>query len=116
MNIIVSFSTILVLSTLIESLTRVIKGLLPEKLAAIIKPPLLAAGIGILLSTIFQIDLFILLGLQSPTPSIAHILTGLILSAGSSALHELLAKLRESRLDQYPEPQNGIYKEKIDED
>ena len=47
----------------------------------------------------FDIDFFALMGYSSQLPIIAKVITGLILSSGSTGVHELVAKLRESRVD-----------------
>lgn len=39
------------------------------------------------------------MGYSSQLPIIAKVITGLILSSGSTGVHELVAKLRESRVD-----------------
>jgi len=97
MEIGIALLTIIIFATLVQFLTDIVKGLLPEVVLRVLKPPLIAAVLGVSLAMIFQVDIFAALGFTTPYALAAWIFTGLILSAGSSAVHELIAKLRESR-------------------
>ena len=88
---------ILMMATLIQFLTDISKNLLPAMAVKFFNPPLIAAMYGIILAVIFKLDLFLILGFETPYAMASWVLTGLILSSGSSAVHELIAKLRDSR-------------------
>ena len=63
------------------------------------KPASHPLAFGALFALMFDIDFFALMGYSSQLPIIAKVITGLILSSGSTGVHELVAKLRESRVD-----------------
>jgi hypothetical protein len=58
--------------------------------------PLYALVIGIVVAFVARIDVLLSLGFET-VPVIGYIITGIVVSGGSSAVHELIAKLRESR-------------------
>lgn len=89
--------SILVLATMVQFITEIIKGWLPEKVLKYITPPIIAAVLGVLVALVFNIDAFAIAGYNAAVPFVGCILTGVILSAGSSAIHELIAKIRDSR-------------------
>ena len=70
-----------------------------DKVMNIVKAPVWAVAFGALFALMFDIDFFALMGYSSQLPIIAKVITGLILSSGSTGVHELVAKLRESRVD-----------------
>lgn len=88
---------ILVFAIVIQFLVDQIKMLLGQKIMQYIQPIFLAMILGVLFAFMFDIDFFRLLNLQSKIPVFNYLFTGFIISAGSPAIHELLAKLRESR-------------------
>ena len=103
MELTAALLAIIIMATLIQFLTDIVKGLIPEKGLAIIKPPLIAAVLGVVIAILFQVNLFEVLGFSTHYAMAAWVITGLMLSAGSSAVHELIAKLRDSRSDTYTE-------------
>lgn len=106
MEILSTIFTLVIFAVLTEFVVNVIKGWLPEVALKYIKPPLLAAIIGLVLAFAFQLDIFSMLGYETPWAYVAFAVTGIIVSAGSVPVHELIAKLRESRagLDDSNEP------------
>ncbi len=88
---------IVVFAILIQFLVDRVKNLVGEKVMNIVKAPVWAVTFGVLFALMFDIDFFALIGYSSQLPIVAKIITGLIISSGSSGVHELLAKLRESR-------------------
>lgn len=88
---------IVVFAILIQFLVDRVKNLVGEKVMNIVKAPVWAVIFGVLFALMFDIDFFALIGYSSQLPIVAKIITGLIISSGSSGVHELLAKLRESR-------------------
>ena len=81
---------IVVFAILIQFLVDRVKELVGDKVMNIVKAPVWAVAFG---------ALFALMGYSSQLPIIAKVITGLILSSGSTGVHELVAKLRESRVD-----------------
>ena len=81
---------IVVFAILIQFLVDRVKELVGDKVMNIVKVPVWAVAFG---------ALFALMGYSSQLPIIAKVITGLILSSGSTGVHELVAKLRESRVD-----------------
>ena len=90
---------IVVFAILIQFLVDRIKELVGSKVMNIVKAPVWAVAFGVLFALMFDIDFFALMGYSSQFPIVAKIITGLILSSGSTGVHELVAKLRETRVD-----------------
>ena len=89
--------SILVLATMVQFITEIVKGWLPAKVLKYIRPPIIAAVLGVLVALVFNIDAFSIAGYRAAVPYVGCILTGIILSAGSAAIHELIAKIRDTR-------------------
>lgn len=92
-------TVIVVFAILIQFLVDRVQEIFGDKVMNMVKAPVWAVIFGILFALMFDIDFFALIGYSSQQPIIAKIITGLVLSSGSSGVHELLAKLRESRVD-----------------
>jgi divalent metal cation (Fe/Co/Zn/Cd) transporter len=90
---------IVVFAILIQFLVDRVKELVGDKVMNIVKAPVWAVAFGALFALMFDIDFFAFMGYSSQLPIIAKVITGLILSSGSTGVHELVAKLRESRVD-----------------
>ena len=90
---------IVVFAILIQFLVDRIKELVGSKVMNIVKAPVWAVAFGVLFALMFDIDFFALMGYSSQFPIVAKIITGLILSSGSTGVHELVAKLTETRVD-----------------
>ena len=58
---------------------------------------ILSAFLGIMFAFMFQIDIFVIVGLCSTIPFVGIVVSGLIISAGAPAIHELIANIREQR-------------------
>ena len=97
MSVIESLIAIIMMAILVQFVVDVLKGILGEWVLQWLPVKLLAAIVGITIALMFQLDIFAMLGFVTPYVIIAYIITGLIISAGSEAVHELIAKLRESR-------------------
>lgn len=82
---------------MVQFITEIVKGWLPAKVLKYIRPPIIAAVFGVLVALVFNIDAFSIAGYSSTVPYVGCILTGIILSAGSVAIHELIAKIRDTR-------------------
>lgn len=90
-------SLMIVFSILIQFLVDRIKEIFGEKIMQYIPSAMIAAGIGILFAFMFNVDVFSAFGLKSNIPIIDIIISGLVLSAGAPAIHELVEKMREQR-------------------
>lgn len=85
------------LAMIVEYLVKVLKPLIPETDYPI--PLLMALVIGIGLSLLTGADFFAAIGIEANHTIVAQLVTGVMIAGGSSALHELIAKLRSSRDD-----------------
>lgn len=90
-------SLMIVFSILIQFLVDRIKEILGEKIMQHIPTAMIAAGAGILFAFMFGIDVFEAFGLKSNIPIVDMVISGLILSAGAPAIHELIENIREQR-------------------
>lgn len=90
-------SLMIVFSILIQFLVDRIKEILGEKIMQHIPTAMIAAGAGILFAFMFGVDVFEAFGLKSNIPIVDMVISGLILSAGAPAIHELIEKIREQR-------------------
>ena len=88
---------IILLSVIVEYLVNVIKPLVPETDYPI--PLVISLVIGIALAVVVKADILTAVGFSPSYLIISYIVTGLIVSGGSTAVHELIAKLRASRED-----------------
>ena len=88
---------IILLSVIVEYLVNVIKPLVPESDYPI--PLVISLVIGIVLAVVVKADILTAVGFSPSYLIISYIVTGLIVSGGSTAVHELIAKLRASRED-----------------
>ena len=88
---------IIIFATLTQFCVDRTKEIAGEKVIKIIPAPIWAVAFGVLFALMFNIDFFALIGYETSLPIVSKVVTGLILSSGSTAIHELLAKLRESR-------------------
>ena len=55
---------------------------------------LLAMGVGILVSILANLDVFMLAGVNIGMPYVANVLTGIIISRGANYLFDLFSKLK----------------------
>lgn len=101
MEVLTSLFTLVVFAVIVEYAVNVLKGIVPAGALKYITPLIQAAVVGILLALAFGINIFTMLGYVSAVPMVGEVVTGLIISAGSVPVHELIAKLRASRDDIY---------------
>jgi hypothetical protein len=89
---------VFLLATLVQYIVDIFKKAIPvAAVGAVALAPIYSLIVGVTLAVIFQVDIMAALGFTTPYALAGWIITGLILSGGSSAVHELIAKLRESR-------------------
>lgn len=86
-----------IFAVLIQFLVQRLKAILGEKVMKYLPADVLAAFLGILFAFVFKIDIFVYFGLTCSIPAIGYVVSGLIVSAGAPAIHELLANIREQR-------------------
>lgn len=55
----------------------------------------LAAGIGIVVAIVYQIDLLEAAGLTTSVPIIGYVFSGLIISRGSNFVNDVISKIRQ---------------------
>lgn len=89
---------ILLFAMLIQFCVDVIKEIVGETVMHYIKPPIWSLVLGVVFAFMFKLDFFAMFGYISSIPLASMILTGLIMSAGAVPIHELLSKIRESRV------------------
>ena len=90
--------SLIILSAVVEFVTDVIKKIIPiENIGEVPVPPVISLVVGIAIAVLVQANMFIELGFTVSNNIMAFIITGVVLSAGSKAVHELVSKLRESR-------------------
>ena len=103
MSTVTAIISILIFAMLVQFITEVVKKWLPEKFRSGAAPLIIAAFFGIVIALLFKVDIFELLGYIAGYGSLgaiaAQTVTGLILSAGSQAIHELLNSLSNPKLE-----------------
>jgi len=89
---------LLVLSLVVQFLTDRIKAILPwEKIGTVKLIPIYSLIVAQVVAWVTQVDFFALF--QLPTQAtVGIIVTGLATSGGAAGIHELISKLRESRI------------------
>lgn len=88
---------IILLSVIVEYIVNVLKPLMPETSYPV--PLVLSMVIGICLGLLVKVDILSAVGFEPVNLTVSYVITGLITSGGSTAVHELVAKLRASRQD-----------------
>lgn len=89
---------VIMLAIVVQFLVDIIKRIFPVPAIGKVQiPPIYAAIIGIVLAIAFRVGIMAALGFETPYPAVDWIVTGLIVSGGSTGVHELISKLRESR-------------------
>lgn len=90
-------SLMIVFSILIQFLVNRLKAILSAKIMKYLPADVMAALLGIVFAIMFKVDVFTYLGLTSSLPYVGYVVSGLIISAGAPAVHELLLSVREQR-------------------
>lgn len=88
---------LLVFAVLIQFITNRLKAILGTQVMKYLPADVLAALLGILFAVMFDVDVFAYFGLDTKIPVVGCLISGLIISAGAPAIHELLANIREQR-------------------
>ncbi|MGI6579948.1 MAG: hypothetical protein ACOX3H_06895 [Saccharofermentanales bacterium] len=88
---------IILLSVIVEYIVNVLKPLMPETSYPV--PLVLSMVIGICLGLLVKVDILSAVGFEPVNLTVSYVITGLIASGGSTAVHELISKLRASRTD-----------------
>ena len=94
-----TLTVLLMFAVLIQFCVDRIKDIVGDTIMMFIKAPVWALGFGILFAFLFQLDVFSMLGLLPILPAVAKLVTGLIISAGSAPIHELVEKIRQARIN-----------------
>lgn len=93
----VGIGIVLGLAVVVEALIEIVKGLLPVRGDA--KAwlwPVLGAVFGVALCVLSAADVLALVGITMASPVVGYVVTGLLISCGSSFCHELWKMLRDS--------------------
>ena len=88
---------IILLSVIVEYIVNLLKPLMPESEYPV--PLILSLVIGVCLGLLVRVDILSAVGFEPVSLTVSYVITGLIASGGSTAVHELIAKLRASRED-----------------
>ena len=88
---------ILTFATLVQFVVDRIKELVGEKVMNYVRAPVWAGGVGVVFAFLFRLDIFAMFGYTAQLPEVAYVITGLILSAGASPIHELVEAVRSIR-------------------
>lgn len=88
---------IILLSVIVEYIVNLIKPLIPETNYPV--PLIISLIVGVGLGLLVRVDILTSIGFEPVNLTVSYILTGLIASGGSTAVHELISKLRSSRED-----------------
>lgn len=86
-----------IFAVLIQFLVNRLKVILGEKVMKYLPADVLSAILGLAFAVVFKIDVFIYFGLSCDIPIVGYFVSGLIISAGAPAIHELLSSIREQR-------------------
>jgi hypothetical protein len=91
------FIVIILLATLVQFIVDRLKALIPVAQIGTVKlAPIYALIIGITFAIMSHVNIITMAGFEMQ-PLIGEITTGIIISGGSAFVHEVIAKLRESR-------------------
>ena len=88
---------IILLAIIVEYIVNLIKPLMPESEYPV--PLILSLVIGVCLGLLVRVDILSAVGFEPVSLTVSYVITGLIASGGSTAVHELISKLRASRQD-----------------
>ena len=88
---------IILLSVIVEYIVNLIKPLIPETNYPV--PLIISLIVGMGLGLLVRVDILTAIGFEPVNLTVSYVITGLIASGGSTAVHELIAKLRASRED-----------------
>ena len=89
---------ILLLAIITQFVVDRIKEIIPVEAIGTLKlAPIYAAIVGLAIALSANIDLLAIFGFAA-SPPLGQILAGLSISGGSTAVHEFISKIRESRL------------------
>lgn len=88
---------LIVFAVLIQFIVERLKVVLGNKVMKYLPADVLAALLGVLFAFMFSIDVFKYFDMNETIPYVGNIISGLIISAGSPAIHEFIANIREQR-------------------
>ena len=88
---------IVFLAIIIEYIVNIVKPIFPDTSYPI--PLIISLILGVGLGLLVRVDLLTAIGFQPVNQMVSYVITGLMASGGSTAVHELISKLRASRSD-----------------
>ena len=92
------FMVFIFAAIIIEFVVGVLKEKLPEAVTRYANPNILSLLLGVVVAFAFGLDVFAALGMATAWLWLAYLLTGILLAGGSKLWHELVEKLRASRV------------------
>ena len=96
MGVATTIAAVLMLAVVCEYLTNIFKPIIPKTEYPIAL--IISMAVGIVLTLLTKLDLLSALGFEVTLPVAGQVVTGFIISGGSSVVHELVAKLRSTRI------------------
>lgn len=96
-NTVSAVALLFVFAVLIQFLVNRLKVILGEKVMKYIPADVLSAILGLIFAVVFKIDIFSYFELSCDVPIVSYIVSGLVISAGAPAIHELISSVREQR-------------------
>jgi len=98
MEIATTLIAFLILAILVEFVTGIIKGLFTVECIGPIKlAPIIALVVGVAIAVLCKADIMSAIGFPMQYALASWVVTGFIISSGSTGVHELISKIRESR-------------------
>lgn len=94
-----TITIIFLFAIVIQFLVQRTKEILGDKVMLYLKAPLISLFYGVFFAFAFNLDIFKLLGYNTTMPIFTLIITGIILSAGATPIHELIEAIRKTRTD-----------------
>ena len=96
-NTVSAILLLFIFAVLIQFLVQRLKAILGEQIMKYLPADVLAAILGLVFAFAFKIDVFTYFGLSCRVHAVGYIVSGLIISSGAPAIHELLSNIREQR-------------------
>lgn len=98
-----SLMTIIVFATISQVIVERIKPLFIGAAATYFQPTYVALAVSVLVTVAFHVDIFSTLGLKIyADPMVSYILTGLIISGGSTVVNDLFKSIQNLKVNSNP--------------
>jgi hypothetical protein len=98
MEIVSALFTIIILAIMVQTVTDILKKVIPiESIGKMPLPPVIALVVGIGLAVLTRTDILVATGFTPQVEAVGWVITGIVASGGATAVHEVIAKIRDSR-------------------